>query len=92
MARYWFPLADTCERCDTSPAVDRHHIDGDPLNNVPSNIQSLCRRCHMEVDGRSNGALRKERCRNGHPYTADNTYVSPKGQRYCRTCRKAAKR
>lgn len=92
MARYRFPLAETCERCQNAPAVDRHHVDGDPLNNVAENIQSLCRRCHMEVDGRASGALRRSHCRNGHEFTAENTYVSPKGQRYCRACRKAAKR
>jgi hypothetical protein len=27
-------------------------VDGDPGNNDPSNVASLCRRCHMTVDGR----------------------------------------
>lgn len=26
-------------------------------------------------------------CRKGHPRTAENTYVSPRGVRDCRTCR-----
>lgn len=51
-ARDHFALAAVCERCETAPAVDRHHKDGNPLNNVAGNIASLCRRCHMEVDGR----------------------------------------
>ncbi len=51
-AREHFPLAAVCERCQNAPAVDRHHINGNPLNNEPGNIASLCRRCHMEVDGR----------------------------------------
>ncbi len=41
----------TCERCGR-PAQDRHHIDGNPLNNARENIACLCRRCHMEADGR----------------------------------------
>lgn len=45
-----YPLT-SCEKCG-NPATDRHHIDGDPGNNVPSNIARLCRRCHMEIDGR----------------------------------------
>jgi hypothetical protein len=40
-----------CEKCG-KPAVDRHHKDGNTLNNKPSNIIPLCRRCHMKEDGR----------------------------------------
>ena len=40
-----------CEECD-APALDRHHVDGDTLNNVPSNVRLLCRFHHMKVDGR----------------------------------------
>ena len=29
-------------------------------------------------------------CRNGHPYSPDNTYVTPQGHRDCRTCKRAA--
>jgi hypothetical protein len=32
--------------------VDRHHIDGNTRNNAGSNIAFLCRRHHMEADGR----------------------------------------
>jgi hypothetical protein len=31
-------------------------------------------------------------CRNGHPYTPENTSVSPEGWRRCRTCRRHAQR
>jgi len=31
-------------------------------------------------------------CRNGHPRTPENTYVSPDGRRNCRPCREAADR
>lgn len=40
-----------CEHCG-KPACDRHHKDGNTLNNETSNIAILCRRCHMVVDGR----------------------------------------
>jgi hypothetical protein len=40
-----------CERCGAL-AVDRHHKDEDVDNNDASNIEILCRRCHMRVDGR----------------------------------------
>lgn len=51
-ARRLYPLStcewDGCER----PAVDRHHRDGDSTNNSPENIARLCRKHHMEADGR----------------------------------------
>ena len=50
-ARRWFPLPEKCDECD-SPPLDRHHRDGNPQNNDPSNIAFLCRRCHQIADGR----------------------------------------
>lgn len=44
----------SCARCG-SRASDRHHKDGDTGNNTPENIEILCRRCHMRVDGRLDG-------------------------------------
>jgi len=32
--------------------MDRHHVDGNPNNNHRSNVRFLCRRCHMDDDGR----------------------------------------
>ena len=46
-----YPEIGDCERCGL-PARDRHHIDGDTLNNDRSNVLFVCRRCHMELDGR----------------------------------------
>ena len=51
-ARSLYRLPELCERCRSSKPHDRHHIDGNPRNNTPSNIAFLCRRCHMSVDGR----------------------------------------
>jgi len=45
-----YPVIGPC-RCGADKA-ERHHKDGDTANNVPSNIEPLCRRCHMEEDGR----------------------------------------
>lgn len=44
-------VCDVCERCGKK-ATDRHHDDGNTLNNEPTNIKILCRKCHMIVDGR----------------------------------------
>jgi hypothetical protein len=34
-----------------------------------------------------NRQLSKTHCRRGHEYTEENTYVSPKGDRTCKSCR-----
>jgi hypothetical protein len=45
-------LGVTCSRCGEAKPLERHHVDGDTGNNDMTNISVLCRRCHMEVDGR----------------------------------------
>ena len=40
-----------CEICELNK-TERHHKDGNTLNNNPDNIQFLCRKHHMEEDGR----------------------------------------
>lgn len=51
-ARKLYDLPERCQRCKKRKAIDRHHKDGMPRNNSPGNIAFLCRRCHMEIDGR----------------------------------------
>lgn len=34
----------------------------------------------------------KERCSQGHPYSEENTYTTPRGRRQCRICKRAEKR
>ena len=90
-----------CEQCG-KPGRDRHHINGDINNNRPDNIAILCRRCHMQADGRMDlgGGLamlehvrERERsaryCHNGHEFTEENTYRRPDRPqtRGCRRCR-----
>ncbi len=43
--------ARPCQVCGNTRS-ERHHSDGNPLNNVPENVVFLCRAHHMEVDGR----------------------------------------
>jgi hypothetical protein len=40
---------------------ERHHIDGNPLNNDPSNIQIVKRKEHMSVDGRLSKTLERNK-------------------------------
>lgn len=87
-----------CERCG-QPGHDRHHLDGDPGNNRPDNVEILCRSCHMQADGRMDQLLAAGRrihqrarerthCKNGHPLTPENTYIPPSRptRRVCRQC------
>ena len=50
-AQRLYPEIGPCESCGAERA-ERHHRDGDTINNDPSNIAALCRKCHMETDGR----------------------------------------
>ena len=44
---------EPCEICgESKKVIDRHHLDGATKNNERSNIQFLCRKCHMREDGR----------------------------------------
>lgn len=44
----------------------------------------------LAFGGRANGARQKAKthCPAGHPYAADNTFVSPEGWRRCKTCKR----
>lgn len=46
-----------CERCRNASATSVHHIDGDPANNVASNLLGVCDDCKPIVDA----AMRAER-------------------------------
>lgn len=58
-AHRWYD-ASQCSRCGSGYA-ERHHIDGDIGNNAPENIAILCRRCHMEADGRLLALIERNR-------------------------------
>jgi len=49
--RRLYPDPIFCEVCGKK--AERHHKDDDPFNNERSNIQFLCRKHHVEVDGRT---------------------------------------
>ena len=44
--------AKSCEKCGRKDDLERHHVDGNTLNNNATNITILCPRCHMTIDGR----------------------------------------
>jgi hypothetical protein len=75
----------TCATCRTTPARERHHLDGDPLNNDPTNVVFLCARCHHH-------AHLKTHCIRGHPLEGANARVQRGGERACRACDAERKR
>lgn len=82
------PRQESCDRCGTSGIIDRHHKDGNQLNNDPSNIAFLCRRCHKHAHSRPDVA---ERCPKGHPRTPENFAISG-GRMFCRACHREYQR
>ena len=38
-----------CEICGSTKSIDVHHKDGNYQNNEPSNLQVVCRSCHMKL-------------------------------------------
>lgn len=55
----WFPKLGKCENGCGAKAHDRHHKDDNPLNNSRENVSFLCRKCHMQLDGRIQKMKRK---------------------------------
>jgi 5-methylcytosine-specific restriction endonuclease McrA len=63
-AKRLYPTVGACQSCG-GPDAERHHIDEDTANNAPDNIAILCRRCHMQQDGRLDAA--REAARRNQP-------------------------
>jgi len=49
------------QRYKTPENKEIHHIDGNPLNNDPSNIMIVTRREHMEEDGRLDNLIKRNK-------------------------------
>ena len=65
------------------------HHDDNPTNNRVDNLRwdtTSSNTRDMVRNGAHNNA-RKVECKNGHEFTAENTYMTSRGSRQCRTCR-----
>lgn len=60
-------------------------VDHECRNRVCCNPAHL-RLMSNEENATMNGNQIKTHCKRGHGFTADNTYVDPKGHRRCRAC------
>lgn len=77
----------------SAPEIDTRHIDGDPTNNVLSNLAyGTHAQNARDMVEHGRGWAGHTHCINGHPFDATNTYFPPgrPGHRGCRTCRSAA--
>lgn len=70
--------------------MDTRHLNGDKTDNRPENLR-FGSRSENELDKVRHGThqnARKTHCPQSHPYDADNTRITPRGERDCRTCRR----
>jgi hypothetical protein len=44
-------MKNACERCGGAKFLCAHHVDRNRMNNVPSNIETLCKSCHQIEHG-----------------------------------------
>lgn len=78
------------------PGFDIRHIDGNPLNARVENL-AYGSRSENNFDAVRHGThanAAKTHCPQGHPYSAENTIVTPSrpNARYCRECHRARNR
>lgn len=66
-------------------ALTVDHLDGDKLNNDPTNLVPCCAPCNTKEQAKR---LVGDTCRRGHPVNEINTYVNAQGRRTCRVCRR----
>lgn len=69
-----------CEKCGTTTAKQFHwaNISGEYKRDL-KDYKRLCAKCHKIFD-------RKLYCKQGHKFTAKNTYTDKMGKRHCRRC------
>jgi hypothetical protein len=58
----------------------------------PEHLQPVTRLENVRRGHRNNPGVRKTHCPKGHPYSGPNLYVSPRGDRMCRACRRSSDR
>lgn len=68
------------------------HIDGDPRNNLVSNLRWDTHASNMsdQIAHGTHVNARKTHCKHGHRFTPENTLARKDGKRRCKTCAYAA--
>jgi hypothetical protein len=73
--------------------LELDHLCRNVLCVNPAHLEAVTHRENM-LRGHNASAInaRKTHCPKGHPYSEENTYRNPEGQRYCRICGRARNR
>jgi hypothetical protein len=71
------PGEHACHACDNPPCINPDHLY--PATNQQNHLDGGRRKRMQGQD--------KTHCQNGHELTPENTYLSKRGQSYCRNCR-----
>lgn len=76
-----FEKGDNCEGCGTTEAkrLEWANLSGE-YKRARADYKVLCTPCHRRLDI-------GDKCRQGHPYTTENTYFNTRGHRICTICR-----
>jgi hypothetical protein len=77
-------VKDTC--ADTAACPHRRCCNPRHLDAVPGTVNR--KRGRTERPGNGSWQTAKTHCPHGHEYTEANTYVGPKNDRQCRTCKR----
>lgn len=67
------------------PTLD--HLCRTPACSAAAHLEPKSRAENLRI-GNPNQNERKESCDSGHPFTVENTYVRPNGNRECRECKR----
>ena len=59
-AEKMFPCIFSCEICESTINLNRHHIDGNTSHNTRQNVAFLCSRCHNKAHFISIGKVRSK--------------------------------
>jgi hypothetical protein len=73
---------------------EARHLDGDQTRSELENLAwgTKSENNYDRVRHGTHPQAVKTHCPSGHPYSEDNTYIHPTGQRVCRTCRREQQR
>jgi hypothetical protein len=71
--------------------LDVDHLCRQPLCVRPEHLEPVSRRTNiLRGIGYTAQQAAKTHCKHGHPFSDENTYITPSGSRQCRRCNRAA--